>query len=56
MRGQSSKLQATENDLKQLMADVSRAMEKAEQAVARVAGKAAAEADAAAPSQRVAAA
>ncbi len=56
MRVQSSKMQATESDLKQLMADVSRAMEKAEQAVARIAGKAAAEADAAAPPQQVAAA
>jgi hypothetical protein len=56
MRVQSSKLLATENDLKQLMADVTRAMDKAEQAVARLAGKAAAEADAAAPPQQVAAA
>ena len=42
MNAQATKLQATENDLKQLMADVARAMEKAQQAVARVSPKAAA--------------
>ena len=42
MNAQATKLQATENDLKQLMADVSRAMEKAQQAVARISPKAAA--------------
>ena len=31
-----TKLQAAENDLKQLMADVTRAMEKAQEAVARM--------------------
>ena len=34
-----TKLQAVENDLKQLMADVTRAMEKAQEAVARIAFK-----------------
>jgi hypothetical protein len=44
------KILAAETNLKQLMADVARAMEKAEQAVARVAYKgAAAPTDAAAP-------
>ena len=38
----ATKLQAAENDLKQLMADVSQAMEKAQEAVARIASKAAA--------------
>ena len=38
---QATKLQAAENNLKQLMADVTRAMEKAREAVARVAPKAA---------------
>ncbi len=37
MPGQPTKLLATENELKQLMADVTRAMDKAQQAVARVA-------------------
>ncbi len=37
-----TKLLAAENDLKLLMADVTRAMEKAQEAVARIAGKAAA--------------
>jgi hypothetical protein len=36
------KLEAAEKDLKQLMADVTRAMEKAQEAVARIASKAAA--------------
>jgi hypothetical protein len=39
MKTPETKLLATETDLKQLMADVSRAMEKAERAVARVSGK-----------------
>ena len=38
---QATKLQAVENDLKQLMADVTRTMEKAQEAVARIASKAA---------------
>ena len=42
MNAQAAKLQAAENDLKQLMADVSLAMEKAQEAVARIASKAAA--------------
>ena len=42
MNAQATKLQAAENDLKQLMADVTRAMEKAQEAVARIAFKAAA--------------
>jgi len=42
MNAQATKLQAAENDLKQLMADVTRAMEKAQEAVARIAPKAAA--------------
>jgi hypothetical protein len=41
MSVQTPKLQAAENDLKQLMADVTRAMEKAQEAVARMAAKAA---------------
>ena len=40
MNAQATKLQAAENDLKQLMADVTRAMEKAQEAVARIASKA----------------
>jgi hypothetical protein len=39
----ATKLQAAENDLKQLMADVTQAMEKAQEAVARIASKPAAE-------------
>jgi hypothetical protein len=42
MNAQATKLQAAENDLKQLMADVTQAMEKAQEAVARIASKAAA--------------
>jgi hypothetical protein len=42
MEMNAPKLQAAENDLKQLMADVTRAMEKAQEAVARMAAKAAA--------------
>jgi hypothetical protein len=41
MNAQPPKLQAAENDLKQLMADVTRAMEKAQEAVARMAKAAA---------------
>jgi len=37
MNAQATKLQAAENDLKQLMTDVSLAMEKAQEAVARIA-------------------
>jgi len=40
MNPEETKLQAAENDLKQLMADVTRAMEKAQEAVARIASKA----------------
>ena len=39
MNAQATKLHAVENDLKQLMADVTRAMEKAQEAVARIASK-----------------
>jgi hypothetical protein len=39
MTAQATKLEAAENDLKQLMADVTRAMEKAQEAAARVASK-----------------
>ena len=39
MNAQATKLQAAENDLKELMADVTRAMEKAQDAVARIASK-----------------
>ena len=42
LKAQATKLQGAENDLKQLMADVTRAMEKAQEAVARIAPKAAA--------------
>jgi hypothetical protein len=45
MLTQATKLQAAEHDLKQLMADVTRAMEKAQEAVARLASKAAAAAE-----------
>ena len=41
MKTQATELQAAENDLKQLMADVTRVMEKAQEAVARIASKAA---------------
>jgi hypothetical protein len=37
MNAPATKLQAVENDLKQLMADVIQAMEKAQEAVARIA-------------------
>jgi len=42
MNAQGTKLQAAENDLKQLMANVARAVEKAQEAVGRIASKAAA--------------
>ena len=42
MNAQATKLQAAENDLKELMTDVTRAMEKAQEAVAKIASKAAA--------------
>ena len=42
MNAQAPKLEDAENDLKQLMADVTRAMEKAQQAVARISKPAAA--------------
>ena len=38
MNAQTTKLEGAENDLKQLMADVTRAMQKAEEAVARIIG------------------
>ena len=40
MKAQATKLQDAENDLKQLMADVTRATAKAQEAVARIASKA----------------
>jgi hypothetical protein len=50
MKGQATKLQAAEDELKQLMADVTRAMEKAQDAVARITRKSA---DAAAETEAV---
>ena len=53
MNTDDTKLQSAETDLKQLMADVTRAMEKAQQAIARVTSKEAApspETDATPPS------
>jgi hypothetical protein len=41
MSAQATRIQAAENDLKQLMADVTRTIEKAQQAVARISSKAA---------------
>ena len=41
MDAQATKLQTAENNLKQLMVDVTRAMEKAQDAVTRIAPKAA---------------
>jgi len=52
MAAQATRLLAAEGDLKQLMADVTRAMEKAQDAVARIAGKAAADAQAGAAAAR----
>ena len=40
MNAQAMKLQAAENDLKELIADVTQAMEKAQAAVARIASRA----------------
>jgi hypothetical protein len=40
MNAQATTLQTAENDLKQLMADVTRAMEKAQEAVARITSEA----------------
>ena len=42
MNAHPTKLQAAETDLKQLMADVTRAMEKAQEAVAKISSKTAA--------------
>ena len=42
MNAQVTKIQAAGNDLKQLMAEVTRTIEKAQQAVARISSKAAA--------------
>ena len=39
MKTQATELQAAERDLKQLMADVTRAVEKAQEAVAKIAPK-----------------
>jgi t-SNARE complex subunit (syntaxin) len=41
MNAQVTKLEGAESDLKQLMADVSRAVEKAQEAIARIAPNAA---------------
>ena len=49
MRVQGTKLETAEKELKQLMADVTKAMEKAQEAVARIASKDAAADDEAAP-------
>lgn len=51
----STKILAAENDLKVLMADVTRAMEKAQEAVARIAYKATAETGAATPAREASA-
>ena len=45
MNTQATKLQAAEDDLKELMADVTRAMERAQEAVARITSNGAATAD-----------
>ena len=45
MNTQATKLQAAEDDPKELMADVTRAMEKAQEAVARITSSGAATAD-----------
>ena len=42
MTAQATRLEAAENDLKELMADVTRAIEKAQQAVSKIAPKTAA--------------
>ena len=41
MNAQETKLQAAEEDLKELMADVTRAMERAQEVVAKIASNAA---------------
>jgi hypothetical protein len=43
MKAQATKLQAAESDLKRLMADLTRAMEKAQEAVERITCKTAAQ-------------
>lgn len=53
MSAQATKLEAAENDLKELMADVTRAMEKAQEAVAKISSKSAAAAPETDPSQPV---
>jgi hypothetical protein len=45
MNTQATKLQAAQDDLKELMADVTRAMEKAQEAVARMTSNGATTAD-----------
>jgi prefoldin subunit 5 len=40
MNALATKIQAAENDLKQLMADITQAIEKAQQAIARISSKA----------------
>jgi hypothetical protein len=50
MNTQATKVRDAENDLKELMADVARAMEKAQKAVARITAKEAAAASDAEPS------
>jgi hypothetical protein len=52
MNTQDTKLQAAENDMKELMADVARAMEKAQVAVARITSKGAAAAETESVNQR----
>jgi hypothetical protein len=54
MTARAVKLLAAENDLKLLMADVTRAMEKAQEAVARIAAKATADEAQTAPSRSAA--
>jgi hypothetical protein len=49
MSAGATKLQTAETDLKQLMADVTRAMQKAQDAIARIAPKAAVPAETASP-------
>ena len=55
MRTPGTKILSAENDLKLLMADVTRAMEKAQEAVARIAYKATAETEAATPAREASA-
>jgi predicted ribonuclease toxin of YeeF-YezG toxin-antitoxin module len=49
MSAEATKLQTAETDLKQLMADVTRAMQKAQDAIAQIAPKAAAPTETASP-------